>query len=78
MKTANPHFADAFSPFTPPALAELVRSAVARAERMVCGTDPETARNANVAESADQADLERRVREWDNAQRAYSTLPPLL
>lgn len=84
MKTANPHFADAFSPFAPAApqapatLSDLVRSAMARAERLVCGTDAEASRNAYLAESVDQADLERRAQEWDNAQRAYSALPPML
>ncbi|WP_326541247.1 hypothetical protein [Pseudorhodoferax sp.] len=84
MKTATPHFADAFTPFAPAApqtgttLAGLLRSAVSRAERMVCGTDPEAARNAYLAESVDQADLERRAEDWDRAQRAYRALPPAL
>lgn len=83
MKMSTPQFADAFSPF-PPATAPdatamltgLVRSAVTQAQRLICGADPEEARNAYLAEATDRADLERRYEDWDRAQTAYRSLPP--
>lgn len=87
MKTTSAaHLVDAFSPYAPATeaphltatLATMVRAAVHRAERMVCGTDAETARAAYLAEAVDQADLERRSAVWERAQAAYRSLPPAL
>ncbi|RCW71208.1 hypothetical protein [Pseudorhodoferax soli] len=86
MKTATPHFADAFSPFEPATaqphgvaqLAAWLRQSMARTGQRRRPSDPESARHAYLAEASDAADLERRAQAWDSAQAVWRLLPPAL